>query len=67
MKIIEIIGGKILLPIDNEESTLLSKFDTGAIRKRDLDAREQLLANQLVVKDVLTRYNENGKIYFRKK
>ena len=67
MKIIELINN-ISLPITNEEAELLERFvgDT-AISKTHLEAREQLLANQLTVKDVLLRTNENGKIYYKKR
>ena len=67
MKIVELLN-RIHLPITNEENELLSQFDTAnAVYKRDLDERQQLIANQLVNKDVLTRRNENGKILFKKK
>jgi hypothetical protein len=67
MKIVELINN-ISLPITNEEAELLERFvgDT-AISKTHLEAREQLLANQLTVKDVLLRTNENGKIYYKKR
>lgn len=66
MKIVELTN-KILLPITNEEQELLERFvgDT-AIAKSHLDEREQLLANNLTVKDVLTRTNTDGKIYYKK-
>jgi hypothetical protein len=67
MKIVELTT-KILLPITNEESQLLDRFSDGdALSKNQLNEREQLLANQLTVKDVLLRTNENGKIYYRKR
>jgi len=67
MKIVELTT-KILLPITNEESDLLNRFsDDNAVAKNQLNEREQLLANQLTVKDVLLRTNENGKIYYRKR
>lgn len=65
MKIVELTN-KLLLPITNEEYELLSKFDGEPIAKSQLDEREQLLANQLTVKDVLLRTNEDGKIYYKK-
>lgn len=66
MKIVELTN-KILLPITNEEQELLERFigDT-SIAKSHLDEREQLLANGLTVKDVLTRTNTDGKIYYKK-
>lgn len=65
MKIVELTT-KVLLPITNEENELLSRFENDQIAKSQLDEREQVLANQLTVKDVLLRTNENGKIYYKK-
>lgn len=66
MKIIELTN-KILLPITNEEKELLARFTDQPIAKNQLDEREQVLANQLTVKDVLLRVNEEGKIYYKKR
>ena len=68
MRIIELLNA-IQLPITNEEAEVLSMLDdTGVIKKSELAPRQQLLANQLVSKDVLTRKtNEEGKIIFKKK
>jgi hypothetical protein len=67
MKIVELTN-KLLLTITNEEHELLEQF-TGddSIAKSQLDEREQLIANQLTVKDVLLRTNEAGKIYYKKR
>lgn len=67
MKIVELYNN-IQLPIDNEEAELLERF-IGAIpiAKSHLTEREQILANQLTVKDVLLRTNEDGKIYYKKR
>jgi hypothetical protein len=67
MKIVELTN-KLLLTITNEEHELLEQF-TGdnTIAKSQLDEREQLIANQLTVKDVLLRTNEAGKIYYKKR
>jgi hypothetical protein len=67
MKIVELTN-KLLLTITNEEHELLEQF-TGdnTIAKSQLDDREQLIANQLTVKDVLLRTNEAGKIYYKKR
>jgi hypothetical protein len=67
MKIVELTN-KLLLPITNEEAELLGRF-IGAtpVAKSHLTEREQLLANQLTVKDVLLRTNEDGKIYYKKR
>lgn len=67
MKIVELTT-KVLLPITNEEVELLDRFVTNeAIAKSQLDEREQILAHQLTVKDVLTRTNDHGKIYYQKR
>lgn len=67
MKIVELTN-KVLLPITNEENELLAHFvDNTAIAKSSLNEREQVLANQLTVKDVLLRTNEDGKIYYKKR
>jgi hypothetical protein len=65
MKIIELTN-KLLMPITNEEHDLLAKFSDGPVAKSQLEEREQLLANQLTVKDVLLRTTEDGKIYYKK-
>lgn len=67
MKIVELTN-KVLLPITNEESELLDRFSSDAgIPKGQLNEREQVLANQLTVKDVLLRVNEDGKIIYKKR
>jgi len=66
MKIVELTN-KLLLPLTNEESELMEKFSNDPIAKSQLNEREQILANQLTVKDVLVRTrNEEGKIYYKK-
>jgi hypothetical protein len=66
MKIVELTN-KLLLPITNEESELLERFiGDSPVAKSHLDEREQLLANNLTVKDVLIRTNTDGKIYYKK-
>jgi hypothetical protein len=67
MKIVELVNN-IHLPITNEEAELLERFigDT-PIAKSHLAEREQTLANQLTVKDILLRTNEDGKIYYKKR
>lgn len=67
MKIVEITNN-IKLPITNEEADLLAKFSEGvSIAKNQLDERQQVIANQLVIKDVLSRRNQDGKIFYKKK
>lgn len=67
MKIVELVNN-LQLPISNEEAAVLERFvgDT-PIAKSHLNEREQVLANQLTVKDVLLRTNEDGKIYYKKR
>jgi len=65
MKIIELTN-KILLPITNEERDLLDRFGDDPVAKSQLNEREQVLANQLTVKDVLIRTNNDGKIFYKK-
>ena len=66
MKIVELTN-KVLLPITNEEQEVLAQFvDDIPIAKAQFNEREQMLANNLTVKDVLIRSNDNGKIYYKK-
>ena len=66
MKIVELTN-KLLLPITNEEQELLKQFDGDTlIAKSQLGEREQVLAHNLTVKDVLLRTNNDGKIYYKK-
>jgi len=66
MRIVEIMGG-IKTPITNEESDVLDKFEGDqSVNKVDLTEREQVLANQLVIKNVLYRRHKDGQIeYFK--
>lgn len=68
MRIIELLNS-LTIPINNEESAVLEKFnESESIAKSSLEPREQLLANGLVTKDILTRRRGNdGKIVFTKK
>lgn len=67
MKIVELVN-KVRLPITNEESDVLGKFNEASeLQKQDLNPREIALANQLVNKDVLYRKNDEGRIYYKKK
>lgn len=66
MKIVEITN-QIRLAISNEESDVLDLFDqTLYLDKNDFSDREQLIANTLVNKGVLSRKNIDGKIKYRK-
>ena len=67
MKIVELYNN-LQLHINNEEAELLERFIGATLMaKSHLDEREQILANQLTVKDVLLRTNEDGKIYHKKR
>lgn len=68
MKIIEVTQ-YLTVAITNEEANMLNQFDesTPAMAKSDMDERQQLLANQLVNKDLLVRKNENGRITYKRK
>ncbi len=68
MKIVELLNN-IRIPITNEESDVLGKFyESDLVLKADLDLREQVVANQLVNKDILLRTkNQDGKIAFKKR
>jgi hypothetical protein len=67
MKIVELINN-IKIPITNEENELLNQFEgQEPIYKNSLSERQQLLANQLVNKDILTRRIQDGKVLFKKK
>ena len=68
MKIIELLN-HVQLPITNEESDVLGKFDADQeVNKASLSEREQQLANQLVNKDILLRTkNQDGRITYKKK
>jgi hypothetical protein len=67
MKIVELLTG-INQPVTNEEYTLYRSFAPDSKRyKKDLTERDQQVANQLVIKDLLVRINEDGKILYKKK
>ena len=68
MKIIELTNN-INVAITNEEADVLSQFDedTPVVAKRDLDERQQILANQLVNKNLLLRKNEDGQIKYKRR
>jgi transcription initiation factor IIE alpha subunit len=67
MRIVELLNN-ISLPITNEEAEVLDMFeDRKELLKKDLDPRQQIMANKLVNKDVLYRINENGRIIYKKR
>ena len=68
MKIIEVTSN-LTVVITNEEADVLLQFDedTPVLAKADLNERQQLMANQLVNKNILLRKNENGQIIYKKR
>ena len=67
MKIIELVN-RVQIALTNEQADLLGRFQhEPKISKSALNEREQLIANQLTMQDVLMRRNENGKITYTKK
>lgn len=68
MRIIELVN-KVSVAITNEEADVLLQFDeeTPTIAKGDLNDRQQILANQLVNKDLLVRIKENGRTIYKKR
>lgn len=67
MRIVELLNN-VTLPVTNEEAEILDQFDNSKkLFKSDLDPRQQVIANQLVNKDVLLRIQENGRITYQKK
>lgn len=65
MKISEVENG-LSIALTNEEAELLDKFGDDAVTRKQLSDREQLLANQLVVKDLLIRKQIDGKTHYKK-
>lgn len=66
MKIIELLNN-IKITITNEEADLLGKFYNNlTIGKKELNLREQIVANNLVNKSILKRKKYEGKIFFQK-
>jgi hypothetical protein len=66
MKIVELLN-KINVPITNEESDVLGKFyNNNVVRKKELSIREQVIANNLVNKDILKRKKHEGQIIYQK-
>lgn len=67
MKIIELVND-ISVPITNEEADVLGLFhDRRELHRKDLNERQIELANSLVVKDILYRKNQDGRITYYKK
>lgn len=67
MKIVELLN-KIQIGITNEQADLLGRFQhESEINKSSLNEREQEIANQLTMQDILLRQNKNGQITYKKK
>lgn len=68
MKIVELTKN-INVAITNEEADMLNQFDeeTPVMAKGNMNERQQLMANQLVNKDLLIRQNENGRITYKRR
>jgi hypothetical protein len=68
MKIVEVTRN-LSVAITNEEADMLSQFDedTPVMAKSDMDDKQQLLANQLVNKNLLVRTNENSGIAYKRR
>ena len=67
MKIVELLNN-VQVALNNEQADLLGRFQhESKINKNALNEREQLIANQLTMQDVLLRRNENGQILYTKK
>ena len=66
MKVVE-LRNKLLQPICNEEKELLEMFSNEPIAKSKLSERQQVIANQLTIKNILLRVKNEGKIYFSRK
>lgn len=65
MRIFEIARGW-QIPISNEEFALLKRVSELGIPKKQLSEREVILANQLVIKDLLSRNNLDGEIHYKR-
>ena len=60
------IENKFIIPITNEEAELMARFSVGdTIDKKDLSEREQVIANNLVNKEILLRRKINEKILYK--
>jgi|TARA_R110000868_G_scaffold407658_1_gene689312 hypothetical protein len=65
MKFVEFKKG-ITIPITNEEQDIFRKCSNdGSLDKRKLDEREQEIANQLVIKNMLVRKRVNDSIIYK--
>ena len=65
MRVIEITG-KYKIPLTNEESDLYEKIQTRPHTKKELTERELVIANNLVIKEVVIRKLTDGAIIYYK-
>ena len=65
MKIIEFTQN-LTIAVNNEEVELLEKFEIGPLAKSTLTEHEAVIANNLTVKGVLLRFNDNGRLYYKR-
>jgi hypothetical protein len=65
MRIFEIATGW-QVPISNEEYSVLKKINQDTVKRSQLTDRESVLANQLVVKDLLIRKNLGGETHYKR-
>ena len=67
MKIVELLNN-VQIALNNEQADLLGRFQhESTITKKSLSEREQIIANQLTMQDILLRRHENGQITYKKK
>ena len=68
MKIVEVTK-QLQVAITNEEADVLLQFDedTPVVAKGNLNDRQQMMANQLVNKNLLLRIKENGRTIYKKR
>ena len=68
MKIVEVTK-QLQVAITNEEADVLLQFDedTPVVARGDLNDRQQIIANQLVNKNLLLRIKETGRTIYKKR
>jgi hypothetical protein len=67
MKIVELLNN-LQLTLNNEQADLLGRFShERSIEKNKLSPREQEIANQLTMQNILLRQRKHGKTSYKKK
>mgnify|MGYP003347566749 CR=1 FL=1 len=68
MKIVELTKRNLSVYINNEEAEFLKEFneENPIWLKRELNERQQIIANQLVNKDLLKRIKNDGRVAYKK-